>query len=97
MNIASSITLFLSMVVLALIPGPGVMVVTARSASSGLSHGISTTVGVVAGDYIFITLSLLGLATLSSVLGDFFIVIKYLGAAYFRWLVVALFLSSQKT
>ena len=61
MTIAAAIALFTSMVVLALIPGPGVLVVTARSASAGLRHGLSTTVGIVVGDFVFITLALLGL------------------------------------
>lgn len=90
MNFTTAITLFISMVTLALIPGPGVLTVTARSASSGLRHGLSTTAGIVTGDFIFITLALVGLATLSSVLGDLFVIIKYLGAAYLIWLGISL-------
>ena len=90
MTIAAAIALFTSMVVLALIPGPGVLVVTARSASAGLRHGLSTTAGIVAGDFVFITLALLGLATLSTLLGEFFFAIKYLGAMYLIWLGISL-------
>lgn len=97
MTLTTSIALFISMVVLALIPGPGVLTVTARSASAGLRHGFFTTAGIVTGDFVFITLALLGLATLSSVLGDFFFVIKYLGAAYLIWLGISLLTATPST
>ena len=95
MTLSTSIALFISMVVLALLPGPGILVVMARSVSAGLRHGVSATVGIVAGDFVFITLALLGLATLSSVLGELFIFIKYIGAAYLIWLGVSMFMRSK--
>ena len=94
MTLTTAITLFISMIVLALIPGPGVLTVTARSAHAGLRHGLSATAGIVAGDFVFITLALFGLATLSSVLGELFFIIKYLGAAYLIWLGASLFTSA---
>ncbi len=96
MTISASVALFISMAILAVIPGPGVIAVVARSTSSGLSHGMTTSLGIVSGDYIFIVLALLGLSTLSSVLGGLFLFVKYLGAAYLIWLGVALFLPSKK-
>ena len=97
MSLTTFIALFISMVVLALIPGPGVLTVTARSASAGLRHGLSTTAGIVTGDFVFITLALLGLATLSSVLGELFFIIKYIGAAYLIWLGVSLLASTPSS
>lgn len=96
MTIASTLTLFLSMVILALIPGPGILAVMARSSTAGFRHGISTTIGIVAGDFVFITLALLGLAALSEILGGLFIIVKYLGAAYLIWLGVFIILSKSK-
>ncbi|SHF20638.1 Threonine/homoserine/homoserine lactone efflux protein [Microbulbifer donghaiensis] len=95
MTLTTSLALFISMVVLALIPGPGVLTVTARSATAGLRHGLSTAAGIVAGDFAFISLALLGLATLSSALGELFVVLKYLGAAYLIWLGISLITSSS--
>jgi threonine/homoserine/homoserine lactone efflux protein len=86
MTLTSSITLFLAMLVLAILPGPGILVVVARCLSSGLAHGVSTSVGIVAGDFVFIALALFGLAALSELLGSFFELVKYLGAAYLCWL-----------
>ena len=93
MTFTLSITLFFSMVAFALIPGPGILTVTARSVSVGFRHGATTAVGIVAGDYFFITLALLGLTALSNLLGGFFVVVKYLGAAYLLWLGISLILS----
>lgn len=97
MTVSSSFALFLAMIILALIPGPGVLCVTARSSVGGFSHGLSTTVGIVTGDYVFITCALAGLATLSTVLGDLFYIIKYIGAAYLMWLGISLFSSDSES
>jgi len=90
MTPTAATALFFAMVLLALIPGPGVLIVTARAMSGGLLHGALATAGVVAGDYVFIALAILGLVTLSSVLGELFIIIKYIGAAYLVWLGISL-------
>lgn len=86
MTPTATLALFLAMIALAAIPGPGVLAVTARSVGAGLPHGLLAAAGVVAGDYVFITLALLGLVTLANIMGELFIVIKYIGAAYLIWL-----------
>jgi threonine/homoserine/homoserine lactone efflux protein len=83
------------MVVLALIPGPGILAVVARTLAAGLRHGASTVAGVVAGDFVFITLALLGLAALSELMGGFFAAIKYLGAVYLIWLGISIALAKS--
>lgn len=95
MTLGSSLALFGAMVVLALIPGPGVLVVVARTLAAGLRQGASTVAGIVAGDFVFITLALLGLTALSKLMGGFFMALKYLGAAYLVWLGISI-LSSKK-
>lgn len=89
MTFTSSLALFGSMVILALIPGPGILAVVARTLAAGLRHGVSTVAGIVVGDFVFITLALLGLAALSELMGGFFAVIKYLGAIYLIWLGIS--------
>jgi len=42
--------------------------------------------GIISGDYVFIVLAVFGLATLAEIMGDFFVVIKYIGAAYLFFL-----------
>ena len=74
------------MFIAAAIPGPGVLVVVARSLSQGFNAGAFTALGVIGGDFILILFAVLGLSSLSVLLGGFFIVIKYLGGAYLIWM-----------
>jgi len=97
MTLTAAIALFVSMIVLALIPGPGVIAVIARSTTVGLKHGVTTSLGIITGDFIFITFALLGLSTLATLLGELFILIKFIGAAYLIWLGFSLMFSKKKS
>jgi len=93
MTITSMVSLFVALVILAVIPGPGVFTVVARSMASGFFHGLVTVFGIVFGDYIFIILSVYGLSALASTMGGIFTFIKYAGAAYLVWLGIKLLLT----
>jgi threonine/homoserine/homoserine lactone efflux protein len=86
MTLSSIAALFGVMVVLAFIPSVSVVTVSARSAASGFIHGVFTTIGIVAGDILFILLAILGLSVLAEIMGSFFVLVKYLGGAYLIWL-----------
>lgn len=86
MSVESLFTLFSAMVLLAIVPGPAVFAVIARSFSSGTLSGAYLTAGIIFGDYVFIVLALFGLSTLAEAMGSTFFVIKYLSAAYLIWL-----------
>ena len=58
--------LFGTMIVLAFIPSASVLVVSAKSAACGFTHGVFTTIGIVVGDIIFIILAIYGLSLLLS-------------------------------
>ncbi|MBB3061037.1 LysE family translocator [Microbulbifer rhizosphaerae] len=90
MSITSALALFSAMLLLAIIPGPGVVAVVARSMTSGFSHGAVTALGIVMGDYVFILLCLSGLSIIAETMGGVFTAIKYLGAAYLIWLGIKL-------
>lgn len=90
LDVASALALFGALVVLAAIPSVSVLAVSARAASSGFLHGVFTTLGVVAGDIIFILLAILGLSVLAEALGGLFVLVKYLGGAYLLWMGVSL-------
>lgn len=96
MTLLSAFALFGALVILAVIPGPGIFAVVARTLASGYRHGVVASIGIVVGDFVFITLALLGLAALSEVMGTFFTLVKYLGAAYLVWLGVSLMLVKNK-
>jgi len=97
MTIASMLSLFVALFILAVIPGPGVFTVVARSMASGFFHGLVTVFGIVFGDYIFIILSLYGLSAVASTMGGFFTFIKYAGAIYLVWLGIKLLLTKYSS
>jgi threonine/homoserine/homoserine lactone efflux protein len=78
--------LFAAMGVLATVPSLSVLAVSARAASAGFRQGAWVTLGIVAGDTVFIVLAIFGLQWLAAALGDAFVWLKYLGAAYLLWL-----------
>jgi threonine/homoserine/homoserine lactone efflux protein len=82
MTFSSIVALFSAMAVLAAIPSVSVLAVITRSATFGLMHGIFTSLGIITGDIIFILIAIGGLSLLAAKMGNLFILIKYLGAAY---------------
>jgi threonine/homoserine/homoserine lactone efflux protein len=96
MSLSIIFTLFLAMVILALIPGPGVLVVVARTLSQGFWAGVVAAMGIVTGDFVFILLAIYGLTLLSQVMGDLFILIKYAGSAYLIWLGIKIAVSAKR-
>ena len=96
MTITVIFALFTSMLLLAVIPGPGVLVVVSRTLGSGLSHGLTTIFGIILGDFIFISFALLGLFSLANLMGSLFIFVKFLGAGYLIWMGLSLIFSTSK-
>lgn len=80
------IALFAAMLLLAIVPGPAVFAIIARSFASGFLRGLYMTMGIVVGDYVFIVLALFGLSALAEMMGATFFIIKYISAAYLIWL-----------
>ncbi len=97
MTISAIFALSLALLVLAIIPGPGIMIVVSRTLSHGLRAGFVTSLGIVTGDYIFITLAIGGLTTLAQSFSELFILIKTLGAAYLLYLGLSLMLKPSNS
>jgi len=74
-------------------PGPGTIAVMARGLGSGFTHAISMGMGMVLGDLVYVLVAIFGLSTIASMMGDIFIVIKYIGGAYLIYLGVKIFAS----
>jgi len=87
---ANFLALFGAMLIVAMVPGPAVFAVIARTFSSGFSRGLMMIVGITLGDFIFILLAIFGLSVISEMMGTAFLVIKYLSAAYLIWLGINL-------
>jgi threonine/homoserine/homoserine lactone efflux protein len=81
------------MFVIVLIPGPGTFAIASKSLTHNISSVAFIILGMVIADIIFLWLAIFGLNTLATVLGDFFVLIKYLGAAYLIFLGYKLFFS----
>jgi len=86
----SLLALFGAMLIVALVPGPAVFAVIARTFSSGFSRGFMMIIGITLGDFIFILLALFGLSIISEIMGTTFLIIKYASAAYLIWLGINL-------
>lgn len=96
MTLVSAFALAGAMTLLAASPGPGVFAVTARALASGFTHGALLAFGCVMGDLVFLLMAVYGLSALASVMGEVFIIIKYVGGAYLIYLGVQILRSSAK-
>jgi threonine/homoserine/homoserine lactone efflux protein len=85
MNLATISAYAFALFVVALIPGPGITALVARSLGSGLTEALAMAAGLMLGDLVFLTAVLLGLAVLAKTFGTVFLVIKYLGVLYLVW------------
>jgi threonine/homoserine/homoserine lactone efflux protein len=72
--------------VLAIIPGPGVIYIVTRSLVQGRSAGLTSVAGVALGNFGNAIGASLGLAALFAVSSAAFTVVKYAGAAYLVYL-----------
>lgn len=68
------------------LPGPGVFAIVARALGSGFRSTIPASLGTVVGDWVYLTLSVFGLAVLARTLGAFFLCVKIAGALYLLYL-----------
>ncbi len=93
MSLETLLAFTLAMFLLAASPGPGFLMVVARALTGGLKAGLAAIAGLVVGDILFLVLAILGLSALAAVMGEFFLAVKILGAAYLIWLGVKLWRS----
>lgn len=96
MTFLSLLALAGTMLLLAAMPGPGVFAIVARALSSGFSHASVVVLGIVSGDLVFLLMAVFGLAVMAEALGNFFVIVKYLGAAYLIYLGIKLWRSKPQ-
>jgi threonine/homoserine/homoserine lactone efflux protein len=68
------------------IPGPAALLTVARATSSGTKVGITTGVGIAAGDLLHTLMAILGISAIIAASAMLFSIVKYLGAAYLVYL-----------
>ncbi|MFL5843507.1 MAG: LysE family translocator [Solirubrobacteraceae bacterium] len=71
---------------IALIPGPGMLYVLARSLGGGRDEGLRSTAGTGIGGMVHVVAAAAGLSAIIATSATAFSVVKYLGAAYLIWL-----------
>jgi len=96
MTLSGTIALFWAMLVLSALPSVSVLTVLARSAAGGFSHGSATTLGILAGDLVYIFIALFGLALLTSTIGGAADYIRYAAALYLVWFAITLWRSTER-
>lgn len=77
----------LAALALALVPGPTVTVIIANSLKHGARAGLMNVLGTQVGVVIWLAIAALGLGAAIQVMGVWFVLLRYAGAAYLIWLV----------
>lgn len=93
MTIDNYFLFVLSALALALVPGPTVTVIIANSLKHGARAGLMNVLGTQVGVVIWLGIATLGLGAAIQVMGVWFVLLRYAGAAYLVWLAIKLFLS----
>lgn len=86
MTFASTLAFAAAMVVFALTPGPGVVAVVSTAVGRGFWPAAALGFGLVLGDLVFLLFAVFGLSLIAEVLGELFIIVRYVGAAYLIWM-----------
>ena len=93
MSYESYFAFCLASLALALVPGPTVTVIIANSLRFGSRAGLLNVAGTQAGFVIWLGIATLGLSAAIAVMGTWFDVLRWVGAAYLVWLGINMFLS----
>jgi homoserine/homoserine lactone efflux protein len=89
-------TFTLTMFVLAITPGPAVLLVVSQAMSRGFRAGMGAALGVQAGNGVYFLISALGLGAALAASALAFDVIRYAGAAYLIYLGVRTLLTARQ-
>jgi threonine/homoserine/homoserine lactone efflux protein len=90
MTLAQWLPFALASAILVAIPGPTVLLVVSYALGHGRKYALATTAGVALGDLTSMTASMLGLGVLLAASAEWFMVVKWIGAAYLIYLGVKL-------
>lgn len=90
MSFASAAALAFAVFLIGLVPGPVVTAVVARALGSGFRPAAGIVLGVAIADVLLTLVVLIGMAAIAEALGQAFIAVKLIGAAYLAWLGVQL-------
>ncbi|CAL8477085.1 LysE family translocator [Caballeronia sp. S22] len=92
-----SASFLIAAMVLAVIPGPGIAYVFARTVAGGQAAGIASSMGAAIGGMVHVFAAALGLSMLIAQSAVAFAVVKYIGAAYLVYLGIRTLASKPPT
>ncbi len=90
MTPAAFLTVSATVLVAALTPGPAATAIVARAIADGLRPALALAAGVLTGDLLFLAAAAAGMAAAANSMGEFFLVLRWVGAAYLAWQGLAL-------
>ena len=85
----------ISVVIIAILPGPDLIFVLLQSIARGKKHGLLTTIGLMTGCMVHTTLVAFGISSAIKQYPVVFLAIKILGAMYLIYLAIKAFTSSK--
>lgn len=94
MTLESYVAFCAAAAALAFVPGPTVTVIIANSLRYGSRAGLMNVAGTQAGFLIWLGIAAVGLGAAIEVMGLWFDILRYAGAAYLAWLAFKLFRSN---
>lgn len=94
MSTESYFAFCLAALALALVPGPTVTVIVANSLRFGTRAGLLNVAGTQLGVVIWLAIAALGLGAAIQLMGVWFDVVRWAGAAYLVWIGIKLFRSN---
>jgi threonine/homoserine/homoserine lactone efflux protein len=83
-----SLAFIAAAILLAIVPGPGMAYVVARTVAGGRAEGVASSLGTAAGGMVHVVAAALGLSVLIAESAMAYSLVKYLGGAYLLYLGV---------
>lgn len=88
---ASPSLFLLAALIIAVVPGPGIFYVAARTLSGGRKNGVASTFGTALGGLVHVVAGGLGVSAILLASAQLFTVLKLIGALYLVWLGIRTF------
>jgi threonine/homoserine/homoserine lactone efflux protein len=82
--------------IIAVVPGPGIFYVAARTLSGGSTVGIASTAGTALGGVVHVIAGAIGISAIILASAQLFAVLKFCGALYLVWLGIRTFRAASK-
>ncbi|WP_420548332.1 LysE family translocator [Curvivirga sp.] len=96
MSIEAAISFFITMLLFSLTPGPGFFALMARGLTQRLSICMIQGLGMATAGLMYLVAACFGLATIAAHWGEYFIIIRLVGAAYLIFLAYKMWKAPAK-